>query len=143
MFNTVPINLKCRYSMWIVIDQRLTLLLMQNLFMKRKKKITQANPVSAVVDNFGYDDSWPHNQCCYKYADDCSCVRGRGCWNQKRQQEKLVKYKKGWSSRFIWIPEAESTPVVTSMLFTLLLNVYSLSHADIEKNAKTCKWSIL
>lgn len=43
--------------MWIVIDQRLTLLLMQNLFMKRKKKITQANPVSAVVDNFGYDDS--------------------------------------------------------------------------------------
>lgn len=57
MFNTVPINLKCRYSMWIVIDQRLTLLLMQNLFMKRKKKITQANPVSAVVDNFGYDDS--------------------------------------------------------------------------------------
>lgn len=50
-----------------------------------------------------------------------------------------MKYKKGWSSRFIWIPEAESTPVVTSMLFTLLLNVYSLSHADIEKNAKTCK----
>lgn len=110
---------------------------------EKKKKITQANPVSAVVDNFGYDDSWPHNQCCYKYADDCSCVRGRGCWNQKRQQEKLMKYKKGWSSRFIWIPEAESTPVVTSMLFTLLLNVYLLSHADIEKNAKTCKWSIL
>lgn len=52
---------------------------------------TQANPVSAGVNRFSYDDGWSHDDSGYEDTDDRSCVGRGGCRDKTRWQEKIVK----------------------------------------------------
>lgn len=83
-------------------------------FLKGDVKFTQADPVSAGVNGFGDDDCRAHDQGGDEDADDGSGVFRRSCGDKTREVEVA-----GRSSRFISIPQVESTPAATGSLFQI------------------------